>query len=359
MKILVTGGAGFIGSNFVRLVLQKGLSCVVLDDLTYAGNPATLDDVRDSPLFSFVKGDITDGDLVGKTIRGYTPDAVVHFAAETHVDRSIDHPSQFLRTNVMGTFELLEACRNEKNLPKDFRFVMVSTDEVFGTLGSRGYFTETSPYAPNSPYSASKASADLLARAYFQTYGFPVIITNCSNNYGPFQFPEKLIPLMVLNALEGKDLPVYGDGQQIRDWIYVEDHCQGVWTALEHGKLGLQYLFGGRSERTNLQVLEAILSAVEELRPANANAALKARGFTDYKQLIKYVKDRPGHDRRYAIDPSFSESQLGWKPGHKFEDGIRETVRWYLGHSDWCQTVQKDNYNRGRLGLGKSKEIRS
>lgn len=350
MKILVTGGAGFIGSNFVRLILRAGQECVCLDNLTYAGHPATLEDVRSNHSFTFVKGDITDGGLVRKTIREHLPDAIVHFAAETHVDRSIDGPGQFLRTNVMGTFELMEACRNESGLPKGFRFVLVSTDEVFGTLGATGYFTETSPYSPNSPYSASKASADLLARAYHQTYGFPVLITNCSNNYGPYQFPEKLIPLMVLNALEGKDLPVYGDGQQVRDWIYVEDHCQGVWAALKGGQNGLQYLFGGRSERTNLQVLEAILAAVEAYSPAAGNVALSTRGYNSYKQLVTYVKDRPGHDRRYAIDPSFAEAKLGWKNQHGFEEGIKATVKWYLENQDWCRKVQESNYDRSRLG---------
>jgi len=351
VRILVTGGAGFIGSNFARLALKNGHDCAVLDKLTYAGHPATLEDLKKAPRFTFVPGDIADGEVVRRVLAEHKPDRVVHFAAETHVDRSIDGPGQFLRTNVMGTFELLEACRREKSLPSGFKFVAVSTDEVFGALGETGFFTETSPYAPNSPYSASKAGADLLARAYFHTYGFPVLITNCSNNYGPFQFPEKLIPLMTLNALEGKDLPVYGDGLQVRDWIHVEDHCLGVWAAMEKGQPGRQYLFGGRSERTNRQVLDAILAAVAELRPAKDNKALASRGKRGYDELLTFVKDRPGHDRRYAIDCSLSEGELGWKPQYRFEDGIRQTVKWYLEHGDWCHRVQESNYDRSRLGL--------
>ncbi len=351
MKMIITGGAGFIGSNFVRMALKEGHQVVVLDLLTYAGHESTLREVKDHPSFSFVKGDVSDRALVRQLIGQHLPDAIVHFAAETHVDRSIDDPSGFLKTNVMGTFELMEACRHQSSLPQGFRFLLVSTDEVYGALGPTGFFSETSPYAPNSPYAASKASADLLARAFHETFRFPVIITNCSNNYGPRQFPEKLIPLMILNALEGKDLPVYGDGMQVRDWIHVDDHCSGILAALKTGKPGAHYLFGGRSERANLQVLEAILRSIEEFQPASRNPALKAKGVADYPSLRKFVKDRPGHDRRYAIDPSFAEKELGWKIRRNFEEAIRETTQWYLNNLDWCQLVQKDRYDRERLGL--------
>jgi len=322
----------------------------------------------------FIQGDIADSKLVRELIKTRRPKALIHFAAETHVDRSIDDPSRFLKTNVMGTYELMEACRLnlEKpdrtsghetspssvppeqfrtGLPADFRFVLVSTDEVFGALGSKGLFSEKSPYAPNSPYSASKAGADLMARAYYETFGFPIITTHCSNNYGPYQFPEKLIPLMILNALEGKDLPVYGDGLQVRDWIHAEDHCEGIWEAWQKGKLGNHYLFGARTERTNLRVLETLLEVLEVLRPASKSEALRKRGFTTYKELIRFVQDRPGHDRRYAIDPSRAETELGWKPRLEFDSALTQTVHWYLDHLDWCAKVQQDNYGRERLGL--------
>jgi dTDP-glucose 4,6-dehydratase len=351
MKILVTGGAGFIGSNFVRAALKDGHSVTVLDLLTYAGHESTLDDVRDDRRFAFIKGDVADRALVRSLYEKHKPDAVVHFAAETHVDRSIDDPAAFLRTNVMGTFELMEGARRWAGIPDGFRFLLVSTDEVYGALGPTGAFREDSPYAPNSPYSASKAGADLLARSYFETFKFPVVITNCSNNYGPYQFPEKLIPLMLLNALEGRDLPVYGDGGQIRDWLYVGDHCGALLKVLEKGAPGRKYLVGGRSEMTNLRLLEALLAVLEELRPAAQNAVLKARGLSRYGDLKKFVADRPGHDRRYAIDPSRTEAEIGWKPGFSFREGLRATVEWYLSHRDWCAKVQAGNYNRDRLGL--------
>jgi dTDP-glucose 4,6-dehydratase len=356
MKIIVTGGAGFIGSNFVRLALKQGHETVVLDLLTYAGHESTLNDVKNLKGFSFIKGDIADRELVKDVFAKNKPDAVVHFAAETHVDRSIDNPASFLKTNVMGTFELLDAARNQQGLSAGFRFIHVSTDEVYGALGPTGAFTEDSPYAPNSPYSASKAGADLLARSYHETFKFPVIITNCSNNYGPCQFPEKLIPLMLLNALEAKDLPVYGDGGQIRDWLYVEDHCEAILQVLAKGKLGAKYLIGGRSEKTNLDLLDHLLTILEELRPAVQNPAMKARGVVRYGDLKKFVADRPGHDRRYAIDPSFTEKEIGWKPRHTFKDGLRQTVEWYLSNREWCERVQENNYNRGRLGLKKGTE---
>lgn len=355
MKILVTGGAGFIGSCFARKCLAGGHEVLVLDLLTYASHESTLDDLRKVPRFSFVKGDVADRGLVRSLLGERRPDAVVHFAAESHVDRSIDDPSRFLATNVLGTFELMEAARRQEGLPEGFRFVLVSTDEVFGTLGPTGAFSEKSPYAPNSPYSASKAAADLLARAYYETYRFPVVITNCSNNYGPYQFPEKLIPLMILNALEAKDLPVYGDGLQVRDWIYVEDHCDGVMAALQRGRPGTQYLFGARSERTNRELLNVLLAALEEFRPAAGNEAMARRGLKAYPDLIRSVKDRPGHDRRYAIDPSLAEKELGWKPRHAFEEALKGTVRWYLEHLDWCERIQRDNYGRERLGLMEKK----
>ena len=353
MEILITGGAGFIGSNFTRLALKQGHQAVVLDLLTYAGHESNLADVQKSPSFTFIKGDVADRELVREVFEKHKPAAVVHFAAESHVDRSIDDPACFLRTNVMGTFELMDAARRQGGLPEGFRFILVSTDEVYGALGPSGAFNEDSPYAPNSPYSASKAGADLLARAYYETFRFPVIITNCSNNYGPYQFPEKLIPLMLLNALEAKDLPVYGDGGQIRDWLYVEDHCEAILRVLEKGKPSLKYLIGGRSEMTNLSLLDELLTVLEELRPAAQNPAMKARGLSRYADLKKFVADRPGHDRRYAIDPSFTEKETGWRPKHSFKQGLKATVEWYLANRDWCEKVQTNNYDRGRLGLAK------
>jgi dTDP-glucose 4,6-dehydratase len=356
MRILVTGGAGFIGSNFVRLALKKGHSTVVLDLLTYAGHEATLDDLKGNSEFELLKGDVADGKLVRELFSSRRPDAIVHFAAETHVDRSIDDPSAFVRTNVLGTFELLEAARRywekaDQAVKDRFRFIHVSTDEVYGALGTSGFFHEEDSYAPNSPYAATKAGADHLARAYFQTFGLPVLITNCSNNYGPYQFPEKLIPLMTLNAREGKELPIYGDGGQVRDWLHVEDHCEAILTVLDKGKAGSKYLIGGRCEKNNLQVLDSLLAAIEKIQPAEQNEILKSKGFLRYDQLKKFVKDRPGHDRRYAIDPTKIERELGWKPQRTFDEGLLQTVQWYLSHIDWCVKVQKDNYDRSRLGL--------
>jgi len=355
MRMIVTGGAGFIGSNFARLALREKHSVVVLDLLTYAGHEATLNDLKLDPDFEFVKGDVADAKVVQKLLASSRPDAIVHFAAETHVDRSIDDPSSFVRTNVLGTFVLLEAARQYWELLKEernrFRFIHVSTDEVYGALGAKGLFHEEDAYSPNSPYAASKAGADHLARAYFKTFDLPVLITNCSNNYGPYQFPEKLIPLMTLNALEGKELPIYGDGGQIRDWLHVEDHCDAILTVLEKGNPGSKYLIGGRNERNNLQILETLLAAIEQIKPAAQNASLKTQGVSTYDQLKKFVKDRPGHDRRYAIDPSKIEKELGWKPSRTFEKGLFQTVEWYLTHLDWCAMVQSDDFNRERLGL--------
>ena len=355
--MIVTGGAGFIGANFVRLALaQTSARVVVFDKLTYAGNLLSLRDVQDESRFSFVQGDIADREAVRKLFAEQQPKWVVNFAAESHVDRSIEDPGEFLRTNTVGTFELLEAARGLHDSGDDarrqgFRFLHVSTDEVYGTLGPTGEFKETTPYAPNSPYSASKAAADHLVRAYYHTYGLPALVTNCSNNYGPFQFPEKLVPLTLLNALEGRDLPIYGDGGNIRDWLFVEDHCDGILCALEAGRLGEKYNIGGHAERTNLELVDHLIRLLEEARPAGENPALKARGLTNYGDLKTFVTDRPGHDRRYAIDPTKIENELGWKPRHSFEEGFRRTVHWYLENREWCEAVQSGTYQRERLGL--------
>jgi dTDP-glucose 4,6-dehydratase len=349
--IVVTGGAGFIGSNFVRHALARTAArVVVLDKLTYAGNLESLADVSTDPRYAFVQADIADREAVRAVFREHRPKAVVNFAAETHVDRSIDDPASFVRTNVAGAFELLEAARLFlREHPSDaFRFLHVSTDEVYGTLGATGAFSEETPYAPNSPYAASKAGADHLARAYHETYRLPVLLTNCSNNYGPYQFPEKLIPLMILNAAEGRSLPIYGDGANVRDWLYVEDHCEGILLVLRDGAPGQKYNIGGGNERTNLQVVDALCATLEAARPAAANPALAGR---PYAALKTFVPDRPGHDRRYAIDASKIRRELGWAPRHAFEDGLRETVRWYLANRPWCEAVQSGKYRRERLGL--------
>ncbi len=348
--IVVTGGAGFIGANFARQWIAEESGRVVnLDRLTYAGNLDSLADVADDPRHVFVQGDIGDGALVCRLLDEHRPQAVVNFAAESHVDRSIDGPAAFVETNVVGTFRLLEAARTYWNdLPTErreaFRFLHVSTDEVYGSLGSEGKFTEQTPYAPNSPYSASKASSDHFVRAYHHTYGLPVLITNCSNNYGPYQFPEKLIPLMILNALEGKPLPVYGDGQQVRDWLYVEDHCRAIRTVLAGGTVGEVYNIGGDCERANLDVVRTICRLVDELRPD-----LPHRPCTS---LIQFVADRPGHDRRYAIDAGKIRAELGWQPRESFETGLKRTVRWYLDHPQWVERITTGKYRRQRLGLG-------
>ena len=352
--IVVTGGAGFIGANFVRHALAHTQARVlVLDKLTYAGNLESLADVSSSPRFGFVQADIADREAVRAAFAEARPVAVVNFAAETHVDRSIDDPASFVRTNVTGAFELLEAARlHLREHPSDgFRFLHVSTDEVYGTLGATGAFSEQTPYAPNSPYAASKAGADHLVRAYHETYRLPVLLTNCSNNYGPFQFPEKLVPLMILNAVEGKSLPIYGDGGNVRDWLYVEDHCEGILRVLQKGAPGAKYNIGGGNERTNLQVVEALTAALDAELPAASNLALVARGLASYAGLKSFVPDRPGHDRRYAIDASKIRAELGWAPRHAFEAGLRETVRWYLANKPWCEAVQTGKYRRERLGL--------
>ena len=356
--ILITGGAGFIGCNFVRLVLaETGARVLVLDKLTYAGSLENLAGVLDDPRLEFLQGDIADRREVRAIFAEHRPTAVVNFAAESHVDRSIDDASAFIQTNIVGAFELLEAARHylaslDAAGRGAFRFLHVSTDEVYGSLGPTGAFTETTPYAPNSPYAASKAAADHLVRAHHETHGLPALITNCSNNYGPYQFPEKLIPLMVLNAVEGRPLPIYGDGGNVRDWIYVEDHCRGVLEALRQGRPGEKYNLGGRSERTNLEIVDAICAILEDERPAAANPALAGQGIASYQDLKKFVADRPGHDRRYAIDDAKARGELGWAPRHDFEAGLRATVRWYLENRPWCESVQTGTYGRERLGLG-------
>jgi len=354
---VVTGGAGFIGCNFVRHALAETEDrVVVFDALTYAGSLASLEDVRAHPRFVFVQGDIADRDAVSRLYREFQPAEVVNFAAETHVDRSIDDPAAFIRTNLGGTFELLEGAR--RHLPTldaaggaAFRFLHVSTDEVYGSLGAAGRFSEATPYAPNSPYAASKAGADHLVRAYHETYGLPTLVTNCSNNYGPYQFPEKLVPLMILNALEGRPLPIYGDGGNVRDWLHVEDHCAAVLLVLRRGSPGGRYNIGGSNERRNVEVVDAICDALERLRPAAKNPALASKGVRGYRDLKTFVADRPGHDRRYAIDPSRMRGELAWQPKHDFESGMAATVAWYLGHLGWCEAVQSGRYARERLGL--------
>ena len=341
--ILVTGGAGFIGSNFVLDWIQAGLGNVVnLDKLTYAGNLENLADIQGDPNHVFVHGDIGDRELVRKLLAEHRPRAILNFAAESHVDRSIHGPEDFIATNVVGTFHLLEETRAYWNaLPASeqaqFRFLHVSTDEVYGSLSlSDPAFTETTAYAPNSPYSASKAASDHLVRAYFHTYGLPVVTTNCSNNYGPYHFPEKLIPLCLLNALAGKALPIYGDGQQIRDWLYVKDHCSAIRRVLEAGAVGETYNVGGWNEQANLDVVNILCSILDELKPrADAKS---------YSEQITFVKDRPGHDRRYAIDASKLERELGWKPQETFETGIRKTVEWYLANQPWVDHVTSGEY---------------
>jgi dTDP-glucose 4,6-dehydratase len=341
-SILVTGGAGFIGSNFVLDFVRSGRAIVNLDLQTYAGNPANLQCLEQTNAYQLVAGDICDAKLVGRLLREHRPEAIVHFAAETHVDRSIASPDAFIRTNVQGTFVLLEQARSYWTALSEaeksrFRFLHVSTDEVYGSLGpDDAAFSETTPYAPNSPYAASKAASDHLARAYFHTYGLPVLTTNCSNNYGPYQFPEKLVPLMILNALDGKPLPVYGDGGNVRDWLYVGDHCNAVRTVFEKGRLGETYNIGGNNERSNIDVVREICRLLDEFRP---DPALGSRS-----RLITYVPDRPGHDRRYAIDASKIERELGWTPSVSFEAGLRRTVAWYLDNPEWVERVRTGAY---------------
>ncbi|MCA1326240.1 dTDP-glucose 4,6-dehydratase [Herbaspirillum sp. alder98] len=341
--LFVTGGAGFIGSNFIlEHLAQKDAEPILnIDKLTYAGNPYNLSAVADDARYAFVQADICDEIAIATLLSRYRPRAILHFAAESHVDRSIHHPDEFIRTNVNGTFNLLsKALKYWQTLPareqSDFRFLHVSTDEVFGSLGPQDApFSETTPYAPNSPYSASKAASDHLVRSFHHTYGLPTLTTNCSNNYGPFHFPEKLIPLVIANSLAGNPLPIYGDGQQIRDWLYVSDHCAAIRTVLARGQAGETYNIGGWNEKTNLHVVHCLCDTLDELAPRAAGS---------YRQLITFVKDRPGHDRRYAIDARKLERELGWRPTETFDSGIRKTVQWYLDHEDWVAQVRSGAY---------------
>lgn len=353
MKILVTGGAGFIGSALIRYIVSNTQDSVVnVDKLTYAGNLESLLSVCENERYSFEHVDICNQAELERVFSVHKPDTVMHLAAESHVDRSIDGPAAFIETNIVGTYTLLEVTRKywqqlESEKQASFRFHHISTDEVFGDLeGTDDLFTETTAYAPSSPYSASKASSDHLVRAWFRTYGLPIVITNCSNNYGPYHFPEKLIPLMILNALEGKSLPVYGKGNQIRDWLYVEDHARALYRVVKQGKVGETYNIGGHNEKQNIEVVRSICSLLEELAPNKPVTVNK------YEDLITYVKDRPGHDLRYAIDASKIAKELGWTPEETFETGLRKTVQWYLDNQTWCQHVQDGRYQRERLGEG-------
>jgi dTDP-glucose 4,6-dehydratase len=358
VALLITGGAGFIGSNLVHHALEHTRDqLVIVDKLTYAGSLLNLEGALADPRVRFVQADIADRDAMAHVFAETQPAAVLNLAAETHVDRSIDDPRVFIDTNIVGTFVLLETARQfaaglSGGALDRFRFLHVSTDEVYGTLGASGLFSEETPYAPNSPYAASKASADHLVRAYFHTFRLPVVLTNCSNNYGPRQFPEKLIPLVALNGLEGRTLPIFGDGGNVRDWLHVDDHCAGILQVLRTGGLGEKYNIGGGSERSNLEVVDLICDVLEERRPAASNASLARQNVTSYRALKTFVADRPGHDRRYAIDATRIRRELGWAPRHTFEAGLRETVGWYLDHRDWCEAIQAGRYDRQRLGLG-------
>ncbi len=347
MKIVVTGGAGFIGSALVRYLIENTDHTVLnLDKLTYAGNLESLKTVADSDRYSFVQADICDLPAIEKIYKEFQPDAIMHLAAESHVDRSIDGPGEFIMTNVVGTYNLLEAARkywlelsDEKR--DTFRFQHISTDEVYGSLGETGFFYETTPYDPRSPYSASKASSDHLVMAWYHTYGLPVLMTNCSNNYGPYHFPEKLIPLIILNALDGKELPVYGKGENVRDWLFVDDHASALYTVLDKGKVGETYNVGGNNEKQNIEVVRTICGILDELRPKESGK---------YEDQIKFVIDRPGHDLRYAIDATKIKNDLGWEPAETFDSGIKKTVQWYLDNSWWWQPIRESKYSGERLG---------
>lgn len=343
MKILVTGGAGFIGSAVVRLAVARGHEVVNLDALTYAANPENVASVADSPLYRFEQADIRDRAALDRVLEAHKPDAIMHLAAESHVDRSIDGPGAFIETNVTGTYNLLEAARSwwlAQDRPEGFRFHHISTDEVFGSLGEEGQFTETTPYDPRSPYSASKAASDHLVRAWHETYGLPVVLTNCSNNYGPFHFPEKLVPVVILNALRGLPIPVYGDGGNVRDWLYVEDHADALLLVLEKGRSGRSYNIGGENEVKNIDLVRTICAEMDRLRPDAA----------PHDRLIKFVTDRPGHDRRYAIDPNRIRTELGWRPSVTIEEGLRRTVEWYLGNENWWSPLLSRQGVGERLG---------
>jgi len=352
MKLFVTGGAGFIGTAVIRHIITNTSDEVInIDKLTYAGNLESLASVSDDKRYYFEHADICDAGRMEELFSRYKPDAVMHLAAESHVDRSIDGPAAFIETNIVGTYVLLEAARNYwmtlgDEGKRDFRFHHISTDEVYGSLGKEGLFTEESRYEPSSPYSASKASSDHLVRAWNETYGFPVVITNCSNNYGPYQFPEKLIPLVILNAISGQPLPIYGKGDQIRDWLYVDDHARALYKVVREGNVGETYNIGGHNEKTNLEVVHTLCRLLDELVPNHPD------DIKNYSDLITYVADRPGHDQRYAIDSTKTTEKLGWVPDETFETGIRKTVQWYLSNDEWCQHVKDGSYQGERLGLG-------
>lgn len=350
MKIIVTGGAGFIGSAVIRHIIKNTDNQVLnVDKLTYAGNLESLVDVEDNPRYSFKKIDICDAEAVRQAFSDFQPDLIMHLAAESHVDRSIDGPAEFINTNIVGTYTLLEAARKywqalEEEKKSTFKFHHISTDEVYGDLeGTTNLFTETTPYAPSSPYSASKASSDHLVRAWYRTYGLPVVITNCSNNYGPYHFPEKLIPLVILNALDGKPLPIYGKGNQVRDWLYVEDHARALYKVVTEGAIGETYNIGGHNEKQNIEVVRTICAILDKLKPQSNDQP--------YESLITFVTDRPGHDVRYAIDATKIKNDLGWTPEETFDTGIRKTVEWYLNNLEWCRRVQDGSYQRERLGV--------
>ena len=347
MKILVTGGSGFIGSNFIHYQINNGNKIYNFDNLTYASSSDSLSIFNQNPNYVFQKGDVANYKDVQKALSNFCPDKIVHFAAESHVDRSIDGPDAFIKTNIIGTYTLLnESLNYYENMidskKKSFRFLHVSTDEVFGSLGNFGYFKEDTPYDPSSPYSASKAASDLLVMAWNRTYKLPVVITNCSNNYGPYQFPEKLIPLMIINAINNKKLPIYGSGENIRDWLYVSDHCRAIDMVLNNGEIGDCYLIGGDAEKTNLEIVKTICEVLNELLPK--------KNF-DYKSLIEFVEDRPGHDYRYAIDFSKIKKKLNWSPKINFNDGIRQTVKWYIENESWWSNDEKNKYKQERLGI--------
>ena len=347
---LITGGCGFIGSNFIHYLIEKKLADVIinLDKMTYAGNVENLNKIEKLSNYTFIKGDICDPKLVRQILHKFNPNVIVHFAAESHVDRSIDGPTEFIQTNVVGTLNLLEESKEwlkslKSDAKNDFRFIHISTDEVYGSLGDEGKFLESTSYDPSSPYSASKASSDHLARSWYRTYNFPVIITNCSNNYGPYQFPEKLIPLMITNAVAGKELPVYGNGLNIRDWLYVRDHCDAIQTVSMLGRLGETYNIGGNNEISNIEIVNIICDILANERPISNGKS--------YKKQIVYVPDRPGHDYRYAIDASKIKAEFNWSPKETFSTGIKKTISWYLGNQDWLEKINKSKYQQQRLGL--------
>ncbi|VAW85576.1 dTDP-glucose 4,6-dehydratase [hydrothermal vent metagenome] len=349
MKLLVTGGAGFIGSALIRLLIKEhDITVINVDKLTYAGNLESLSEVATSSRYHFEQADICDGEKIASILQQHKPDAIMHLAAESHVDRSIEGPSEFIQTNIIGTYMLLQQTLNywqqlDEAAKERFRFHHVSTDEVFGSLGETGYFSETTPYQPSSPYSASKASSDHLVNAWHHTYGLPVVMSNCSNNYGPCQFPEKLIPLIILKAMRGEPLPIYGDGSNVRDWLYVDDHARALFNVLSHGRLGQSYNIGGHNEKTNLEVVQGICELLDELLPDSPHKP--------HDSLITFVKDRPGHDLRYAIDASKIANELNWQPQENFHSGLRKTVQWYLNNSDWWQHILDGSYRGERLGL--------